>query len=126
MAAASGATQSKYVARRETPVFIAENCTQCMQCITACPDTAMPNTAQEISTILSTAITNYVADKNMQNNLIKKLKIIENNCRLTMNESVLNRTKKPFNEILEEELSQLENIDLQAKNELVEIIKKLP
>ena len=43
MGAGTGATQSKYVARRETPVYIAENCTQCMECITACPDTALPN-----------------------------------------------------------------------------------
>jgi pyruvate-ferredoxin/flavodoxin oxidoreductase len=42
MAAASGDTASKYGARRETPVFIAENCTQCMECIAACPDTALP------------------------------------------------------------------------------------
>ncbi|MGN6554201.1 MAG: 2-oxoacid:acceptor oxidoreductase family protein, partial [Verrucomicrobiota bacterium] len=54
MGAGSGATQSKYVARRETPVYIAENCTQCMECITACPDTALPNTAQEISVVLKT------------------------------------------------------------------------
>jgi pyruvate-ferredoxin/flavodoxin oxidoreductase len=52
MGAGTGATQSKYVARRETPVYIAENCTQCMECITACPDTALPNTSQEISTVL--------------------------------------------------------------------------
>src|SRR6185312_7556676 len=62
MAAGSGATQSKYVARRETPVYIAENCTQCMECITACPDTALPNTAQDVSTVLKTAINNYVSD----------------------------------------------------------------
>ena len=48
MGAGSGATQSKYVARRETPVYIAENCTQCMECITACPDTALPNMAQDV------------------------------------------------------------------------------
>ena len=60
MGAGSGATQSKYVARRETPVYIAENCTQCMECITACPDTALPNTSQEIGTVLTTAINNYV------------------------------------------------------------------
>ena len=47
MAAGTGATASKYVARRETPLYIPENCTQCMECITACPDTALPNTAQE-------------------------------------------------------------------------------
>ena len=49
MGAGTGATQSKYVARRETPVYIAENCTQCMECITACPDTALPNTAQDVA-----------------------------------------------------------------------------
>jgi ferredoxin len=52
MGAGTGATQSKYVARRETPVYIAENCTQCMECITACPDTALPNTAQDVGTVL--------------------------------------------------------------------------
>ena len=40
MAAASGDTASKYVARRETPMYIPENCTQCMECIAICPDTA--------------------------------------------------------------------------------------
>src|SRR5439155_1493435 len=55
MGAGTGATQSKYVARRETPVYIAENCTQCMECITACPDTALPNTSQDVNTVLKTA-----------------------------------------------------------------------
>ena len=50
MGAGTGLTQSKYVARRETPVYIAENCTQCMECITACPDTALPNMAQDVAT----------------------------------------------------------------------------
>ena len=63
MGAGSGATQSKYVARRETPVYIAENCTQCMECITACPDTALPNTSQDVSTVLKTALNYYVTDQ---------------------------------------------------------------
>ncbi len=62
MAAASGATASKYGARRETPKYFAENCTQCMECITSCPDTALPNTAQDLQTILNTAVDNYVTD----------------------------------------------------------------
>ncbi|MGB6194076.1 MAG: 2-oxoacid:acceptor oxidoreductase family protein, partial [Terracidiphilus sp.] len=33
IAAATGDTASKYVARRETPLYIPENCTQCMECI---------------------------------------------------------------------------------------------
>src|SRR5947208_7201001 len=62
MGAGTGATSSKYVARRETPVYIAENCTQCMECITACPDTALPNTSQDVTTVLKTAINNYVSN----------------------------------------------------------------
>ena len=44
------------------PVYIAENCTQCMECITACPDTALPNMAQDVGTVLKTAVNNYVTD----------------------------------------------------------------
>jgi pyruvate-ferredoxin/flavodoxin oxidoreductase len=36
IAAATGDTSSKYVARRETPHYIPENCTQCMECIAVC------------------------------------------------------------------------------------------
>ncbi|MFP5250608.1 MAG: 2-oxoacid:acceptor oxidoreductase family protein, partial [Acidobacteriota bacterium] len=62
IAAATGDTASKYVARRETPLYIPENCTQCMECISVCPDTALPNCSQDLSTLLSTAIQYYVAD----------------------------------------------------------------
>ena len=37
IAAATGDTASKYVARRETPLYIPENCTQCMECISRLP-----------------------------------------------------------------------------------------
>ena len=57
IAAATGDTASKYVARRETPLYIPENCTQCMECISVCPDTALPNTSQDLSTLLTTAVT---------------------------------------------------------------------
>ena len=63
MAAGSGDTASKYVARRETPLYIAENCTQCMECIAVCPDTALPNCSQDLGTMLQTAVTNYVTDR---------------------------------------------------------------
>ena len=48
MAAGSGDTASKYVARRETPLYIPENCTQCMDCIAVCPDTALPNCSEDL------------------------------------------------------------------------------
>jgi len=62
MAAATGAGASKYVARRQTPVWLADNCTQCMECISVCPDTAMPNTAQDIGTVLHEAAMGYISD----------------------------------------------------------------
>lgn len=62
MAAATGATTSKYGSRRETPKYFAENCTQCMECITSCPDTALPNSAHDLNTLLATAVDNYVTD----------------------------------------------------------------
>src|SRR5258706_333062 len=52
MAAGSGDTASKYVDRRETPLYIAENCTQCMACIAWRPDTALPYCTQDIETEL--------------------------------------------------------------------------
>src|SRR5213076_2806860 len=77
MGAGSGATQSKYVARRETPVYIAENCTQCMECITACPDTALPNSSQDVATVLKTAAMHYVKDSAERKKLIDELKGLE-------------------------------------------------
>ena len=68
MAAGSGDTASKYVARRETPLYIAENCTQCMECIAVCPDTALPNCSQDLETVLRTAVTNYVTDAGERQN----------------------------------------------------------
>jgi pyruvate-ferredoxin/flavodoxin oxidoreductase len=77
MAAGTGATASKYVARRETPLYIPENCTQCMECISACPDTALPNTAQDLGTILATAARNYVSDAGQREMLLAALPGVE-------------------------------------------------
>src|SRR4051794_35445067 len=100
MGAGTGATQSKYVARRETPVYIAENCTQCMECITACPDTALPNTAQDVSTVLKTAVNNYVTDREQRQKFGVELAGLETRARAKMNESVKAKTKLPFKDIV--------------------------
>ncbi len=73
IAAATGDTASKYVARRETPLYIPENCTQCMECISVCPDTALPNTSQDLSTLLTTAVSYYVADAEDRTKLLRAL-----------------------------------------------------
>jgi pyruvate-ferredoxin/flavodoxin oxidoreductase len=77
LAAATGATASKYVARRRTPVWDAEKCTQCLECIVVCPDTALPNTAQDIGDVLRTAAREYVHDDAERKSLLEKLKPLE-------------------------------------------------
>ena len=126
MAAGTGATQSKYVARRETPVYIAENCTQCMECITACPDTALPNTSQEVASVLKTAVTYYVTDNAERPKLAAELKGIEERARTKMNESVKAKTNLPFKTIIRDEVSALTTISDQTKAEFTGIIDKLP
>ena len=126
MGAATGATQSKYVARRETPVYIAENCTQCMECITACPDTALPNTAQDVSTVLVTAIRNYVTKTDDQKVLLNEVQGLEERCRARMVENVANKGKEPFKDILRSEVDQLTAVSEQARGEFTNIIDQLP
>ena len=126
MAAGCGATQSKYVARRETPVFIAENCTQCMECITACPDTALPNTAQDIGTILTTAARNYVSNPEERQKLVAELKGVEDRARSRMLDAVTKKEKIPFPDIIRDEVASLEKIAESARAEFTGIIDRLP
>ncbi|MFI5357989.1 MAG: 2-oxoacid:acceptor oxidoreductase family protein, partial [Opitutales bacterium] len=126
MGAGTGATQSKYVARRETPVYIAENCTQCMDCITACPDTALPNTAQEVTTVLKTAVNNYVTDRAERLKLGQELAGLEQRARAKMTEAVKTKAKVPFKDIIRAEVEALATVSPQAKAEFTGIIDKLP
>jgi pyruvate-ferredoxin/flavodoxin oxidoreductase len=88
MAAGSGDTASKYVARRETPLYIPENCTQCMECIAVCPDTALPNCSQDLDTILRTAVTNYVSDAGERQNMLNLLPEISKRTREMMRAAI--------------------------------------
>src|SRR5204862_5500101 len=124
--AGAGATQSKYVARRETPVYIAENCTQCMECITACPDTALPNTAQDVSTVLKTAVNNYVTDREQRQKFGAELAGLETRARAKMNESVKAKTNVPFKDIVAAEVAALTTVSEKGRGEFTNIIGKLP
>jgi len=126
MAAATGATASKYVARRETPVFIAENCTQCMACISACPDTALPNTAQDIATVLSTAIGHYVTDTDDRKRLLAAVPEVERATRTTMMETIQSKAGTPFAQIVGEHLAQVPDVGAAARGEMQAILGRLP
>ena len=126
VAAATGATSSKYVARRETPVFIAENCTQCMACITACPDTALPNTAQDIDTVLTTAISNYVSDAGHRDALNALVPSIETEAREQMRQAVADKADLPFKDIVASILDGHEGVSVEAKSQLLNVLDLVP
>src|SRR5882724_5112707 len=126
LGAGTGATQLKYVARRETPVYIAENCTQCMECITACPDTALPNTSQDVSTVLKTAANYYVTDPAERQKLIAELKGVEERVRAGMVAAVEAKQKTPFKDLVQKEVQALTSISPQTRNQFAGIIEKLP
>ena len=126
MGAGTGATQSKYVARRETPVYIAENCTQCMECITACPDTALPNMAQEVATVLKTAINNYVSDPAERRKFGAELAGLEQRARARMNEAVPRRESSPSRTSSARRWTPCRASPSKAKTELTGIIDMLP
>ena len=124
IAAATGDTASKYVARRETPLFIAENCTQCMECISVCPDTALPNTAQDLSTLLRTAVTHYIADAQDRAKLLNALPEIERLARQRMVAEV--KTGTPLHTILRDVTDSVDGFSSQAKDQFFAILDKVP
>ena len=126
MAASTGRTASKYVARRETPVWIAENCTACMDCITACPDTALPNTAQDMATVLQTAAKAYVADIGQRRLLLAELPGIEERLRSAMADEVADKGGTPFADLIRAEVSDLTGIDDLARDQFMELFERVP
>jgi pyruvate-ferredoxin/flavodoxin oxidoreductase len=124
IAAATGDTASKYVARRETPLFIPENCTQCMECISVCPDTALPNCSQDLSTLLSTAVSRYVADPAGRAQLLAALPEIERLARLRMVAEI--KTGTPLPAILREVTDSVDGFSAESKRQFFSILDKVP
>ncbi|MCO4780736.1 MAG: 2-oxoacid:acceptor oxidoreductase family protein [Candidatus Cloacimonetes bacterium] len=107
VAAGSGKAASKYVSRVKTPVYLQENCTQCMECISVCPDTALPNTAQDISTIIRRTISNYVTDDASKKVLLANVSDLDNAIRARMNDSIANKDKTSFQDHAKVEFTKL-------------------
>ena len=127
MAAGSGDTASKYVARRETPLFIPENCTQCMECIAVCPDTALPNCSQDLLTILRTAVLNYVSDAGERRKLLGLVPEIEKRTRAIMRESLAGKEGRPLPDIIRSITQEIDGlVALEAKEQFYDIIRRVP
>jgi len=126
IAAATGDTASKYVARRETPLYIPENCTQCMECIAVCPDTALPNTSQDLQLVFRTAALRYVPAGAGRDALINALPAIELETRKRMNDAVAKKASTPLPEILTEVTTSISTIPEDAKKSFLNILAKVP
>ena len=126
IAAGSGDTASKYVARRETPLYIAENCTQCMECIAVCPDTALPNCSEDLETILRTAISHYVTDAGERQQMLLSLPAIEQRTRQLMREAVASNAGTPLPKIIHRATEEIDGFSDAAKHQFFAIIDKVP
>jgi len=126
MAAGSGDTASKYVARRETPLYIPENCTQCMECIAVCPDTALPNCSQDLATVLRTAIANYITNPEDRAKMFRSLPEIDKRTHELMRQSIADKTLTPLPELLLKVTNEVDGFSEGAKRELSDIIAKIP
>jgi pyruvate-ferredoxin/flavodoxin oxidoreductase len=132
MAAGSGDTASKYVARRETPKYIPENCTQCMECIAVCPDTALPNLSHDLMTILERAAVHYVADPIQRSLIVKALPEIEKRTRAIMNECLAAKGKDeakyltPLPTIIRKVTNEVNGFTEEAKEQFCGILDKVP
>jgi len=124
IAAATGDTASKYVARRETPLYIPENCTQCMECISVCPDTALPNCSQDLGTLLTTAVNYYVANADDRSKFLRALPEIEKQTRQRMIAEM--KTGTPLPTILRQVTESVDGFSAEAKVQFLSIIEKVP
>ncbi|HYN41118.1 MAG TPA: 2-oxoacid:acceptor oxidoreductase family protein, partial [Thermoanaerobaculia bacterium] len=125
-AAATGNVATKYVARRQTPIFLAENCTQCMECITSCPDTALPNTAQDLMTILTTAVRSYVTDPMDRARLLSVVPDVEKEVRAGIVEAQKTKAGTPVRDLVRAAVETLPTVSAASKAELLAIVDTLP
>jgi len=126
MAAATGATSSKFTARRETPRWIPENCTQCMECIVSCPDTALPNSAQDVGTLLRTAVQGYVTNPEGRQAMLGVLDRIEDQVRARMKEVVAAKGSDDFGTLVEEALATVSDVDDTTREEFRRVFQEVP
>src|SRR5207247_3378636 len=102
-----------------------ENCTQCMECIAVCPDTALPNCSQDLDTILRTAVTNYVTDAGERQKMLRLMPEIEKRTRSMMREG-LTKDPLPLPQIIQKVTNEVNGFSPEAKRQFFDVIDKVP
>ena len=100
-----------------------------MECISVCPDTALPNTSQDLSTLLTTAVSYYIADPEDRTRLMRALPEIEKRTRERMLAEIKTGTPLPqilreVTETLQDSISRL--LGRSRSTQFFDIIAKVP
>jgi pyruvate-ferredoxin/flavodoxin oxidoreductase len=79
--AATGLFRDMTQIRFEHPVWVAENCTACGKCYTACPDSAIPGLVSSVADVFNTAVTRVETGGHPTRYLRRALRITEKKLR---------------------------------------------
>ena len=91
-----------------------------------CPDTALPNCAQDVETILHTAVTRYVSDPGERRKMLQSLPEIEKRARQMMSDAVAKNSGTPLPLILRQITAEVNGFSEEAKRQFFAIIDKVP
>jgi pyruvate-ferredoxin/flavodoxin oxidoreductase len=97
-----------------------------MDCITACPDTALPNTAQDMATVLQTAAKAYVVDRDERKLLLAELPGVETRLRSAMAQEVADKAATPFKDLVQVEIDGLDGVKDVARAQFMELFQRVP
>ncbi|MFN8062507.1 MAG: thiamine pyrophosphate-dependent enzyme [Vicinamibacterales bacterium] len=97
-----------------------------MECISVCPDTALPNCAQDLSTLLHTAVSGYVTDPAARRMLLGLVPEIDRRAHEAMRASLASKAQTPLAQLLHDIVDEVATCPPQATRELFAILDHVP
>jgi len=97
-----------------------------MECITSCPDTALPNAAHDLQTILQTAVDNYVTDETQRELLRTAVPDVDAAIRDAMAANAKKKEGETVRELVMGIVRRNETVSKTAADELDSILEILP
>src|SRR4030095_1804146 len=98
-----------------------------MECIAACPATALPNCSQDLDTILRTAVSNYVSDGSERQKMLNLLPEIGKRARDLMRSALGAKDEAPrAQDFIRQVTHEVNGFSPQAKEEFFSVIDKVP